>query len=76
MREPLEEDVPPGLAVAAEADFWGLELAHTVPLRVPVRVDELLPEGDTVWLPDLDPAGLLLKVAAPELVFDTEDDAV
>lgn len=74
--EPLEEAVPSGLAVPPEGDFWGLELVHTVPLRAPVRVDELLPERETVWVPDLEAIELLLSVAPAEVLFDTEADAV
>lgn len=76
MSEPLEEAVPPGLPVAAEGDFCALELGETVLLRVPVRVDELLPDTETVWVPDLETAALLLGVAAPEPLFDTEAEAV
>ena len=41
---PLEEREKPGLPVAPEGEFWGLELADTVPLCEPVLVDEPLPD--------------------------------
>jgi hypothetical protein len=51
-------------------------LTEVVLLREPVRDTEALPDGVAVCVTDLDPAGLLVAVAAPELLFDTEVDAV
>ena len=74
--DPLEERERPGLPVAPEGEFWGLELAHTVPLREPVVVDELLPDTEDFCVEERDPTALLLAVAAPEVLFETEDDGV
>jgi hypothetical protein len=39
-------------------------------------VEDPLPDTETVCVPDLDTTELLDAVAAPELLFDTEADAV
>ena len=62
--------------MAAEGDFWGLEEGERVPLREPVLVEEPLPDMDTVCVPERDTTGLLVRVAAPEVLFDTDTDAV
>jgi len=41
-----------------------------------VRDTEPLPDGDAVCVTDLDLTGLLVAVAAPELLFEIEADAV
>ena len=41
-----------------------------------MRDTEPLPDGDAVCVTDLDLTALLVGVAAPELLFDTEADAV
>lgn len=51
-------------------------VTEVVLLREPVRDTEPLPDGVAVCVTDLDPTGLLVAVAAPELLFDTEVDAV
>ena len=76
LTDPLDEEDTPGLAVPAEGELWGLELGETVPLRLPVLVEDPLPETETVCVPDLDTTELLDAVAAPEVLFDTEADAV
>ena len=62
--------------VAAEGEVWGLELGESVPLRVALMRDERLREGDAVCVVDRETTELRLKVAAPERVFETEDEAV
>ena len=76
LTEPLEEVVSPGLPVAAEGDFWELEVGHTVPLRVPDRLEDPLPDAETVCVTERDTTALLENVAAPELLFDIEAEAV
>ena len=62
--------------MAAEGDFWALELGDTVPLRVAVRVEDPLPDTETVCVAERDTTALLENVAAPELLFDVETEAV
>jgi hypothetical protein len=62
--------------VAAEGELWGLELGETVPLREPVLVYELLPDTELFCVAERETTGLLLRVAAPDLLFDTEAEAV
>ena len=76
LRKLVEDGELPGLAVGADGELWGLELGESVPLRVAVLRDEPLREGDTVCVVDRETRGLLLKVAAAELVLETEDDPV
>ena len=74
--DPLEERERSGLPVAPEGEFWGLELADTVPLRQSLLVDEPLPDTEAFCVEERDTTALLLVVGAPELVFDTEGDGV
>ncbi len=76
LSDSLEDAVPPGLPVAAEGDFCALELGETVPLREPVLVDEGLPDTELFCVAERETTGVLLRVAAPEVVFDTEAEAV
>lgn len=62
--------------MGAEGELWGLELTETVLLREPVLVEEGHPDTETVCVPDRETMELLLSVAAPELLFDTEAEAV
>ena len=62
--------------MAAEGDFCALELGETVPLREPVLVDELLPDTELFCVAERETTGVLLRVASPELLFDTEAEAV
>lgn len=62
--------------MAAEGDFCALELGEIVPLREPVLVEELLPEIEAFCVAERETTGVLLRVAAPEVLFDTEAEAV
>lgn len=76
LSEPLEEGDTSELPVAPEGELRELKLSDPVPLRVPVRVEEPLPETEPVCVTVRDTTVVLEAVGAPELVFETEGDAV
>ena len=74
--ETLDDPVAGTLMVYAEGELSPVELSDPLPLRVPVRVEDPLADTDTVCVPERDTAELLVAVAAPELLFDVETEAV
>ena len=76
LNELLEERDAQALTVFPESDFSAVGVSVTLPLRVPLIMDETLPDRVPLRVTERDTIELLDAVAAAELVLDVEADGV